>query len=122
MTALRAYYLGTPLFMLFDLLWGLNVRAVALEHLPAARYLYYAFCLACGVATLRWPGWTGPVGVAESSVNVLLLILGVFLPYFAAIRALAEGQAVTNPFTPQFLVNFALSATAGTVGFYKSLP
>ncbi len=122
MSALRAYYLATPLFLLFDLAWGLNVRAVALEQLPTAKYGYYAFCLACGVATMKWPGWSGPVGFAESSVNILLLILGVFLPYFAVIRAVSEGQAVTNPFTLRFLVNFVLSGAVWTIAFYRSLP
>lgn len=28
------YYLATPVFFLTDVLWGINVRIMALDHLP----------------------------------------------------------------------------------------
>lgn len=120
MTALRGYYLATPLFMLFDLVYGLNVRAVALDHLPGARWVYYAFCLGCAWVTLKRPGATRRVAEVESAVNISLLIAAVLLTYAHAIRALAYGTLAANPFTVRFLVNFVLSGTVWMTALYRS--
>jgi len=114
------YYAATPVFVLLDALGGVSVRATALDHAPGVKYLYYAFCLACGVVTTRWPPLAPPVGIAESSVNILLLVLGIMLPYFDAIRAIGEGRPVTNPFTPSVLANFVLSGGVWIAAFYRS--
>ncbi len=113
------YYAATPLFFLLDTLAGVNVRVAALDEWPALKYAYYALCMGCGVLTTARPNLASLVGLAESSVNILLLILGIMLPYFRVIRALGEGQPVTNPFTTGVLVNFVLSGTVALVAFYR---
>lgn len=87
-TALRDpiawYYLATPIFLLMDLVWGVSVRVSALDDTPGLKLGYYALCLACGGVMAMRPKLSGVVGVAESSVNVLLIML----PYFRMLQAL----------------------------------
>lgn len=105
------YYLATPVFLLLDALWGLNVRVVALDDTPVLKYLYYAFCLACGVATSVRPKLTAVVGMTESSVNMGLVVIAIPLAYYRVLWAMAEAQPVVkNPFTAVFFVNLGLSA------------
>jgi hypothetical protein len=40
------------------------------------------------------------------------------LPYSRAVRAMAEGHSVTNPFTGRALVNFVLAGTVWVVTFH----
>lgn len=114
------YYLATPVFFLLDALWGVNIRTTALDDTPILKYLYYALCLACGAATTLRPSLTAIVGVSESSVNILLTVLGIMLPYFRMLRSVAEGtEVLTSPFTPLLFVNFALSSVVGLTAFYR---
>ena len=115
----EAYYLGTPLFALADLVFGANVRAVGLAGHPELRAGYYAACLACGVASFARPAWAGFVGLAESSLNLLVLALSVFLPYYALVeRVLDGGTPAGNPLTPGFLANFVLSSAVWLALWY----
>ncbi len=76
---IEAYYLATPLFFLVDVFLSFPIRVSALAD-PGLRYLYYAFALGCGVASRVRPKVGPYVGLAESSLNILLLILSVMLP------------------------------------------
>ncbi len=71
---IQAYYLATPLFFLVDVFLSFPIRVSALAD-PGLRYLYYAFALGCGVATRVRPKVGPYVGLAESSLNILLLVL-----------------------------------------------
>ena len=53
----RTYYLGTPLFLILDLLGKVNIRVAALEGRPGLRLAYYALCAGCAFVTWRRPGW-----------------------------------------------------------------
>ncbi|MGH7353654.1 MAG: hypothetical protein ACRELS_03640 [Candidatus Rokuibacteriota bacterium] len=117
---IACYYLATPIFFLLDALWGVNIRATALDDTPMLKYLYYALCLACGATATVRPSLSAVVGMAESSVNIVLIVLSVMLPYFRVLRSVAEGTDVlTNPFTPFLFVNFALSGVVGLMAFYR---
>jgi hypothetical protein len=120
MTALRAYYAATPVFVLADFVFGANVRAVAFEARPGLRAAWYGLCLACLGVSLARPAWSGAVALAESSLNLLLLVLAVFLPYWAVAEAVLDGRAVAHPFSPAFLVNFLLAGAVWTTGFYET--
>jgi hypothetical protein len=87
-----AYYWLTPLFWAADALFGWNVRAAALEGHPGWKALYYLLCLGCGALVWARPTLTRLVGVAESSVNLLLLVLGMLLPYFQLIDRIPAGE------------------------------
>ena len=118
---LQFYYLGTPLFVLLDLLFAANIRAAALEQYPVLKYGYYVLCLGCGIFTRTVPRLSAVVALIESSVNILLLILGVLVPYFQLIAQVASNQRIgTAGMTPALVVNFAISATIWAVSFYQN--
>jgi hypothetical protein len=116
---IQAYYLATPLFWLLDVLFHAPIRVAALPQ-PGLRLLYYVFALGCGVL-VRWrPRLTPFVGLAESSMNLLLLILSVLLPIFTLPTRVAEGAEISLPFGPAMLINFFLSGTLLVISFYRN--
>lgn len=118
---LEAYYGATPLFAALDWTLGANVRAVALAGHPGWRLAYYAACLACAVLVWRRPAWSELVGLAESSANLLLLALAVWLPYLALAEQLADGAPASHSFTPGFLANLALSGAVCILSAWTSV-
>ena len=90
-SVVRLYYLATPAFAVADWL-GANVRATGLAGHPEWRAGYYVACTLAGVLLHLRPRWTATVGLTEASVNVLLLVLAVMLPYFDAVSAAASGD------------------------------
>ncbi len=117
---LRGYYAATPLFVLADFVFGANVRAVAFDARPGLRLAYYVLCVACLGLSLARPTWSGAVALAESSLNLLLLVLAVFLPYWAVAEAVLDGRSVASPFSPGFLVNFLMAGSIWTAGCYET--
>jgi hypothetical protein len=79
---IKGYYLATPVFLVLDGVFGLDLRAAFLQG-SGARYLWYAACTILGLMAWRWPKMTAPIGLFESSVNFFLLIAAVMLPIMA---------------------------------------
>ena len=118
---LQAYYWATPAFWLADELFGANVRVVALEGSPEWKPVYYLFCAACGGALLL-KGHVGTwLSILECGLNLLLLILGVILPQYHLLEAVAEDRAAASPVTAELLLNFAIAGTMGWVAFQREL-
>lgn len=116
---LQAYYWATSLFFLADLTLGVSLRAAALPS-PTLRYLYYFLCLGCAWACRRWPASAPWVGMTESAVNILLLILSVMLPVFSLTDAVLAGEPIPPPMTTGKLLNFVLSGTVLWLSFQRS--
>lgn len=118
---LRAWYLATPVLVLLDLLFGLNVRAAFLDTWPS-RVAYYAMAFACGLAVQRWPGRAALVGLVESGVNIAWLIVAVGLRYLGALdAALADDATGAVPFTGNEIVNLVLSAVVLIVSYIGAM-
>lgn len=117
---LQTYYLATPLFVLADAAWGLNVRVAGLEGHPGWKYAYYALCLVSGVLTIARPHLASMVGLAESAGNLCLLIVGVWLSYYGMVDAILTGQPVTNPFTPERITNLLFSGIVFGVSYHRN--
>jgi hypothetical protein len=115
------YYWLTPAFWALDAFAGTNLRAAALEGHPGWKALYYLFCLGCGVALWLRPAWTRIVGLTESSVNILVLVLGMMVPYFQLIDRLAAREAVIDlsPFGVEKAVSLVLSGAIWAIAFRK---
>jgi hypothetical protein len=108
----RAVYWSTPLFVALDVVYGVSLRIPFLDALPGAKALYYVVNVACGVAIAAWPRWTATVGLAESIVNISLLVLSTGAAYLGVLESAASPDVViANPFTPQAVASLALSAT-----------
>jgi hypothetical protein len=116
------YYALTPLFWLADGVYGANLRAVALQDAEGWRTLYYLICTLSGAALWLRPAWTDALALFESSLNLLLLVLGVLLPYWRLADQISSGQAViATPYTPELVVNFMIAGSVALAAFYLRL-
>ncbi len=117
----RLYYLATPLFLIINETLGANIRVAVFEHRPALRYGYYLACTLLGLIMLLRPPWTAILGLLESSTNITLLIVGYLTPYFQVIDQLAtSGQLPPQHSSGEWFLNFAISAAAWTISFYRN--
>ncbi|MBN2313457.1 MAG: hypothetical protein JXM79_05975 [Sedimentisphaerales bacterium] len=119
------YYYITPLFILLDYLFGINIRVTVLDSMPHYKYVYYGFCIFCGVGMYILPRCTPIVALFESTLNILLVVLTVFLPYIKMVSQFdnileADWQPM-NVFTLPHIINLILAGTVATFAFYGSL-
>lgn len=114
-------YLATPLFFLSDLILGASFRAAALDAHPTWKLAYYAFGFAMGLVLLVRPYAAHWVGIADGSLSLFLLILGVFLPYYDLVDTLAAGNMETNiaPLSRFAVLNFLLSGGILVFSLYR---
>ena len=119
------YYYGTPVFILLDYFGGVSIRATVLDSMPFYKNLYYGFCILCGVGAFTLPWLTPLVALLESSVNFLMTVLAVFLPYF---RFITETQDILTAPLPTMagvdaphIANILLSGTIAILSFHGSL-
>jgi len=126
-SAARWYFYITPLFILLDYIYGLNIRISALETMPLYKNLYYGFCILCGICMFIIPRYSAVVALLESSINIMMLVLGIFLPYIRTITALmddvlgADFKALEESFKVQPMVNLAIVGSCLILTFRKSI-
>jgi len=93
------FYLATPAFAAADVLWGIPARAAGIPE-PQWRMAYYGLLMGCWLLCRRVPA-SGPfVGLLESSVNLLILLLAILLPIWSAaehLPAAGGGVALAGP-------------------------
>ncbi len=118
----QVYYLGTIPFLLLDLLADVNVRVAAFIDRPDLRAAYYALCFACLALTFWKPALSTLVGLAESSVNIALLVLGIMLPLSTFdLDATGELSLAGPPLTLEKLANFGIAGSVCLFSFYRGL-
>jgi hypothetical protein len=123
----RWYFYITPLFILLDYILGINVRVSALETMPTYKNLYYGFCILCGICMYIIPRYSAIVALFESSINIIMLVLGIFLPYIRTITALmddvlgADFTALAESLKVQPMVNLAIVGFCLILTFRKSI-
>lgn len=102
------YYLGgTVVFWLMDVVLSAPIRAAFIGR-PGVRYAYYVGLLVIGFIVKRWPRSGPALGILETSVNLLLLVLSIMLPYWSLLDQVETGP-LTLPFTPWTFINFGLT-------------
>ena len=110
-TLVRAVYWATPVFVALDFMYGVSLRMPFLDALPGVKVIYYGAELACAVAIATRPRWTAAIGLAESTLNIGLLVLSTGAAYLAVLESAASPDVViVNPFTPQAVASLAISA------------
>lgn len=114
------YLVGTPVFALLDYFAGISVRAAFLDGWPAARYAYYGVCFGCGLAAWRAPAKARFIAMAESSVNIVLLIFSIMLGYYAMIDRVANDLPPDAMLGKQRVANLAIAATALMFSYFRS--
>lgn len=117
------YYWLTPLFWLVDEAFGANLRAAALEGYPFWKAMYYFIGCGCGLLIWKRPAWTKVVGLSEASLNILLLLLGILVPYFRIIEELAAGGAAieTSSLSPARATGLLLAGLVWAASFHLQL-
>jgi len=94
----RFYYYLTPVFILLDYLGVANIRVGVLDSMPLQKNLYYGFCVVCGIAVFVLPRCSSVVGLLESSINVLMTVLVLYMPY---IRFISETEDILTREMPE---------------------
>ena len=119
------YYYITPLFILLDYLGGINVRVAVLDSFPLYKSLYYGFCVLCGVGMYALPRCTPIVALFESTINILMIVLAVIVPYFQFIEeaddVLNADLHIAGAFDIPHIVNLILAGGIAIIAFHGSL-
>lgn len=109
------YYAATLIFVLFDFVLGINIRAAFLEGFPAARVAYYVFCYACLLLMLWRPAWAVVIGIAESLAAVIALTMSM------AIRVLVVTDEMLQTgrgfVTAEEIINYILVGGIAYIGY-----
>lgn len=121
----RYYYYATPLFILLDYLLGLNIRAAVLDDMPLYKYIYYGFCIMCGIGVFVFPRMTPIVTLAESTLCFLMITLTVYSPY---IRYIIQADDVLDADMPLVagisapsIINLVIVGVMAVIGFRACL-
>ena len=123
----RWYFYITPLFILLDYFLGLNVRVAALDAAPTYKNLYYGFCVLCGVCMFIIPQYSEIVALFESSINFVMLVLNIYLPYIRTITELtddvlgADFKALEESLTVDPIINLIIVVSCITLTLRKSI-
>lgn len=106
-----AVFWSTPVFVALDFIYGVSLRIPFLDALPGVKAVYYAVDLACAVAIATRPRWITAIGLAESMVNITLLVVSTGAAYLSVLESAASPDVViVNPFTSQAVASLAISA------------
>lgn len=123
MTPLRwiqGYYLSSPIFFVIGLWWGFEVRATFIPD-PGKRFLYYVALSALGLLSHFKPKTAPWVAMAESAVNLVLILLWILLPIYSMAETVGGGGPAGVPYTPaEVLVNGLLAGGFFLLGFYRA--
>ncbi|MCH9693370.1 MAG: hypothetical protein K0U72_02575 [Gammaproteobacteria bacterium] len=116
---LTIYYAATALFLLFDYLFGINVRVAFLETLPAVRAGYYLLCFVCLGLMLWRPGWAVFIGAFESLIVVLALTFGMAMRVMIPTAQMLEpGMDVV---TLEEVLNYIISGGIAYLAWIRGL-
>ncbi len=119
----RLYYLVTPAFIALDYAVGVNVRVAVLDDLPQYKNLYYGFCILCGLAVWFLPQYSVVVALLESPVNLLITVLGMFLPYIENLQRVAtlDGDwKAAETFSVEGYTNLMIAGIIAVIAFHQS--
>ena len=121
----KLYYAVTPLFILLDYVWDINVRVAVLDSKPLYKGLYYGFCVFCGIMVYIVPRCSAVVALFESAFIFIMTILGIFISYVQAILQMddvlnADIQTISIVGPPQ-IVNLILAGGMSLLTFKMSL-
>ena len=112
-SVLRYYYAATLVFLVLDFVFNINIRVAFLEASPGWRIAYYVACLALLGLMFRFPGWSALLGVAESLLTLVALILSMAVRVMVVTEDMIEaGRGFVST---QELVNFVIS---GGIAWY----
>jgi hypothetical protein len=111
---LLVYYAATILFLVLDAGFGVNVRLAALDAYPGFRAFYYLAIFGCFGAMIWRPAWSTAIGVVESLVTLVALIINMALRSMIVTDAMLDSGA--GFVTTAEIINFVIS---GSIGYFS---
>ena len=116
---LKFYYAATAAFLILDLVFHINVRVAFLEPWPMWRLAYYAVCFGVFVMIALRPGLAEVLGVVESLVTLVALILSMGVRVMLVPADLAEfGASVVSG---QEIINFVISGGIAWLSWHRGM-
>ena len=113
---IQGYYLASPIFFLFGLWWGFEVRVTFIPD-AGCRFGYYLVLSGLGLLAYFRPKSAPWVALGESTINLFLIILWILLPIYT----LGDVGDLRVPYTPaEVLVNGLLAGSFFVLGFYRA--
>ncbi len=117
---IQGYYLASPLFFLLGFWWGHELRVTFIPDL-GLRFGYYVVLSGLGLLTHFRPESAPWVALAESTLNLFLILAWILLPVYGMLDAVDGGGAPGVPYTPEeVLVNGLLAGSFFVAGFYSA--
>lgn len=117
-TFFSKYYLATPLFAALELYSGNSLRVRIPWEGEQYVYIYLAACFAIGGFFLRKPPHLNLFAIFESSINLMLLVLSVYVPIVMAGSDIENGVRA-GPRAVD-LIQFVLVGAVLLYGFYSN--
>ena len=121
LSIIKAYYWATPLFLLLDLLLGIDVRVSAFVYHPVYKGIYYVFCFVCMAIVVWKPSASALVGLIESSINTAILCVGMMLSVYLMGDLAIEEMESFSPVTGERVINFILAGSICVSSFYRNV-
>jgi hypothetical protein len=113
------YYAATILFLLLDYGLGVNVRLAALDAYPGYRAFYYLAIFGCFGAMLWRPAWSTAIGVLESLVTLIALIVNMALRSMIVTDAMLESGS--GFVTTAEILNFGISGSVAWFSWQRGM-
>lgn len=116
---IKIYYWLSPLFLLTYAIWGTDFRLAIPGASAAWHYVYLSVCFVLPSLFIKRPTVRALFALAESALNIFLLLYSVFLRYLEQIDALSQGGSATVTIMGGAdFMHFALAASILGLGFY----
>jgi hypothetical protein len=121
MEIIKWYYWATVIFVVLDLAFSINIRTAAFGGNAIYKFYYYAFCFICLAVIMLKPKLAFIVGLLESTISIVLLILGFLVPLYLVPGQIESGVDLASVVTTNKIINFLISATIESFAFYGAI-
>jgi hypothetical protein len=121
----RWYYYATPLFLVLEILFDIDIRVSPFIVDPIWRYGYYAFCFLCMIIIAAKPSFSFEVGIFECSVNLIVLFVGAASSWLFPFRISSTDETEIilsdNPPTAGGIIHFLVIGSVWILCFHRQV-
>lgn len=117
---LKYYYLLTPVFVLADIVFGVNLRISIPGGPEAIEYSYYAVCFISAFFVFKTALSAAIFSLAECVINILLLALSVMWPIIMLGHQVSSEAPSTFTFGMPELIHFIIAGGVLIYAFHAN--
>lgn len=118
---LSIYYLVTPGFILLEYLFGIQIRLTSPWENSFFDILYYLVCFIAGIISIKSIHLAAVFAMTESSINILLLLVSIYLPLATLGENVLQDQELTFKFGVAELLHLLIAGGIAYYAFQKNL-